>query len=181
MVGVTRHTRESGYSLFMVGGAQDGLVRIAAAVPPVRVADFTFNSEQTLVLWRQAHAEGVAVAIFPELGLSSYTAGDLHMDGRALAAAREALAWLLEAGEREALETVAYIGMPLFVHPGIYNCAIAIQRGVILGVVPKTYLPNYNEFYERRQFRDGRSVRPGTTIQLCRPDRAVWSRPAARS
>ncbi|HET7767209.1 MAG TPA: NAD(+) synthase [Chloroflexota bacterium] len=147
----------------MVDGAY-GLVRVGAAVPPLKVTDFAYNREQTLALWRRADDEGHAVVVFPELGLTGYTAGDLNMDSHLLRSARESLAWLLEQGE--SLRTVAYVGLPLFVHPGVYNCAVAIQDGRILGVTPKAYLPNYGEFYERRQFRDGRGLPAGMEIEL---------------
>ncbi|MBI3972423.1 MAG: NAD(+) synthase, partial [Chloroflexi bacterium] len=141
-------------------------VRIAAAVPPVRVTDFTFNREQTLALWQRAHDEGAAVVYFPELGLSSYTAGDLLMDQHLLAACLQSLRWLLREGERRDLRPLAFVGLPLFVHPGVYNVAAGIQGGRVLGVVPKAYLPTYGEFYERRQFREGRHVPPGQTIDV---------------
>jgi NAD+ synthase (glutamine-hydrolysing) len=141
-----------------------GFARVGAAVPPVRVVDFRFNREQTLDLWRQADREGTAVVFFPELGLSAYTAGDLHMDRRTHAAALESLAWLLDEGK--SLRTVAFVGMPLFVHPGVYNVAVGVQGGRVLGVVPKGYLPSYGEFYERRQFRDGRRVPTGLEIDV---------------
>jgi NAD+ synthase (glutamine-hydrolysing) len=150
----------------MADVAVGGFVRVAAAVPPVRVTDFAFNREQTLALWRQAHEQGAAVVVFPELGLAAYTAGDLHMDQHLLAQAREAVGWLLEAGGRERLAPLAFVGLPLFVHPGVYNCAAAIQGGRLLGLVPKAYLPNYGEFYERRQFRDGRGIAPGSEVEL---------------
>ncbi|HEY3079046.1 MAG TPA: NAD(+) synthase [Chloroflexota bacterium] len=143
-----------------------GFVRIGAAVPPVRVTDFEFNRRHTLDLWRQADAEGTAVVFFPELGLSAYTAGDLHMDRHVHAAALESLAWLLEQAGRAKLRTLVFVGMPLFVHPGVYNVAVAVQGDRVLGVVPKAYLPSYGEFYERRQFRDGRSVPAGIEIDL---------------
>lgn len=145
---------------------QTGFVRIGAAVPPVRVADFAFNRQQTLDLWRQADAEGAVVVFFPELGLTAYTAGDLHMDRHLHAAVLESLAWLVEEGARADLHALAVVGMPLFVHPGVYNVAVALQGGRILGAVPKGYLPSYGEFYERRQFRDGRRVGPGGEIDL---------------
>jgi NAD+ synthase (glutamine-hydrolysing) len=144
----------------------EGFVRIAAAVPRVRVVDFTFNRDETLALWQRADDEGCAVVYFPELGLSAYTAGDLHMDLRLLQAVQESLAGLLREGERRGIRAIAFVGMPLFVHPGVYNVAVAIQGGRILGVVPKGYLPNYREFYEQRQFREGREVAPGRTIDL---------------
>ncbi len=150
----------------MSAGQVRGFVRVAAAVPPVRVTDFVYNREQTLDLWRQAHAEGVATVFFPELGLTSYTSGDLHMDGHLLRLGHESLVWLLQRGEAEGLQTVAFVGMPLFVHPGVYNCAVAIQGGSVLAVVPKGFLPNYGEFYEKRQFREGRYVPAGSTVEV---------------
>ena len=143
-----------------------GFVRVAAAVPRVRVTDFDYNREQTLELWQQAHDQGCAVAFFPELGLSSYTAGDLHMNLHLHQAVLASLAELLAAGERRGLRTLAFVGMPLFVHPGLYNVAVAIQGGRILGIVPKAYLPNYREFYEQRQFREGREVPAGGVVTL---------------
>jgi NAD+ synthase (glutamine-hydrolysing) len=143
-----------------------GFVRIGAAVPQVRVTDFAFNREQTLQLWQEAGDEGCAVVYFPELGLSSYTAGDLHMDRELQRAVLGSLEWLLREGERRDIRTLAFVGMPLFVHPGLYNVAVAVQVGRILGVVPKGYLPNYREFYEQRQFREGREAPDGGNIEL---------------
>lgn len=143
-----------------------GYVRVAAAVPRVRVTDFEFNCAETLDLWQRADDEGCAVVFFPELGLSSYTAGDLHLDHHLQRAVLESLQSLLNEGEKRNLRTLAFVGLPLFVHPGLYNVAVAIQGGRILGVVPKAYLPNYREFYEQRQFREGREVPDGLTIDL---------------
>src|SRR5262249_2858130 len=144
-----------------MGDTFDGFVRVAAAVPRVRVADFAFNRAETLGLWERARDEGCAVVVFPELGVSAYTAGGRHMERRVRGAVLESLAELLREGERRDLRTLAFVGLPLFVHPGLYNVAAAIQGGRILGVVPKCYLPNYREFYEQRQFREGREVPPG--------------------
>ncbi len=144
----------------------DGFVRVAAAIPRVRVADVDFNRAQTLDLWQRAHDEGCAVVFFPELGLSAYTAGDLHLDRHLQQSVLSSLEALLREGERRDLRTLAFVGLPLFVHPGLYNVAAAIQGGRILGIVPKAYLPNYREFYEQRQFREGREVPPGLTIDV---------------
>ncbi len=146
--------------------AFEGYSRVAAAVPRVRVTDFAYNCEQTLELWQQAHDEGCAVVYFPELGLSSYTAGDLHMDQQLQRSVLESLRTLLAEGERRGIQTLAFVGLPLFVHPGLYNVAAAIQGGRLLGIVPKGYLPNYREFYELRQFRPGIEVPNGLTIDL---------------
>jgi NAD+ synthase (glutamine-hydrolysing) len=145
----------------------EGFVRVAAAVPRVRVADVEYNREQTLELWQRAHDQGCAVVYYPELGLSAYTAGDLHLDRHLQHAVVESLQALLREGERRDLRPLIFVGLPLFVHPGLYNVAAAIQGGWLLGVVPKGYLPNYREFYEQRQFREGREVPPGRTIDLC--------------
>lgn len=150
----------------MIDDSFAGFVRVAAAVPRVRVTDFAFNRAQTLELWQQAHDEGCAAVYFPELGLSSYTAGDLHMDLHLQRAVLDSLAALVEEGGRRGLAPIAFVGLPLYVHPGLYNVAAAIHGGRILGIVPKVYLPNYREFYEGRQFREGREVPDGGTITL---------------
>src|SRR5919206_1321698 len=98
-----------------------GFVRVGGAGPPVRVVDFEFNREQSLALWRRADDEGVAVVFFPELGLSAYTAGDLHMDRHVHAQCLESIAWLCE--QSEGLSPLVFVGTPLFVHPGVYNVA----------------------------------------------------------
>src|SRR5437764_13471915 len=110
-----------------------GFVRVAAAVPPVRVTDFAFNREQTLALWRQANDDGCAAVFFPELGLSSYTAGDLHMDQHLLTQSLQSLQWLVDEAARLDLRTVAFVGLPLFIHPGVFNVAVALQTARILG------------------------------------------------
>lgn len=148
------------------GDAFSGFVRVAAGVPRVRVTDFAYNRDQTLALWQQASDEGCAVVFFPELGLSAYTAGDLHLNHLLQRAVLDSLEVLLREGKRRNLRTLALVGMPLFVHPGLYNVAVAIQGGRILGIVPKCYLPNYREFYEQRQFREGREVPNGLAIEV---------------
>src|SRR5262249_35973789 len=99
-------------------------------------------------------------------GLTGYTAGDLLLDGHLLGQARDALAWLLEAGGRDGLAPLALVGLPLRVHPGVYNCAAALQGGRLLAVVPKGFLPTYGEFYEKRQLREGRFVPAGATLDV---------------
>jgi NAD+ synthase (glutamine-hydrolysing) len=101
----------------MNGDPFEGFVRVAAAVPRVRVTDPRFNAEQTLDLWQQAHDEGCVAVFFPELGLSSYTAGDLHMDRRLQAAVLDVLAWLLEESERRGRRPLAFVGPPRLVQP----------------------------------------------------------------
>lgn len=124
--------------------------RIAVGVPMCRVADPLYNGEQTAQLLRQAAAQGAAVVAFPELGLSAYSCDDLFHQRALLDGCEAALAELLKVSLT--LPTVAVVGMPLRVEHRLFNCAVILQRGRILGVQPKTYLPNYGEFYEARQF-----------------------------
>ena len=129
-----------------------GFVRVAVAVPRCRIADPAFNAAQTIELLQQAAQRGAALAVFAELGLSAYTCDDLFHQHALLDACQAALAQVL--GASEDLRTVAVVGMPLRVGHALFNCAVVLQRGRLLGVVPKTYLPNYGEFYEARQFSD---------------------------
>ena len=124
--------------------------RIAVGLPQCRVADPVFNVQQTAALFTEAAASGAAVIAFPELGLSAYSCDDLFHQRALLDGCEAALAELLTVSE--ARPTVAIVGMPLRVEQRLFNCAVLLQRGRILGVVPKTYLPNYGEFYEARQF-----------------------------
>ena len=139
-----------------------GFVRVAVCVPHVRVADPAFNTARTLALAQRASGMGAAVALFPELGISAYTNDDLfHQDALLEACVRE-VAQLVEASRD--LTPVLIVGAPLVFEQRLFNCAVVIHGGRVLGIAPKSYLPNYREFYEKRQFsaaRDavGRSVR----------------------
>ena len=124
--------------------------RLAVGVPLCRVADPAYNAQQTAALLAQAAARGAALVAFPELGLSSYSCDDLFHQRALLDASEQALGVVLEASV--GLSTVAIVGMPLRVDHRLFNCAVLVQGGRLLGVVPKTYLPNYGEFYEARQF-----------------------------
>jgi NAD+ synthase (glutamine-hydrolysing) len=141
-----------------------GFVRVSAAVPAVRVAGWEQNLEASLRLLRRAEAEGSQVVVFPELGLTSYTARDLFSDRVLLDGALAGLEVLL--GESQALSPLFMVGLPLRTELGVYNVAAVIQRGQLLGVVPKSYLPNYREFEERRWFRPGTEVAAGKTLAL---------------
>ncbi|MFJ1456048.1 NAD(+) synthase [Nocardia sp. N2S4-5] len=131
-----------------------GFARVAVAVPPVRVADPAYNAEQTLTLARQAADRHAVLTVFPELGLSCYTADDLfHQDALqyAVDAALERV-----VAESAGIETVLVVGAPVRAQGRLFNCGIVIDRGRVLGAVPKSYLPNYREFYEKRQFAAAR-------------------------
>lgn len=131
-------------------------VRIAACVPRAQVADPDFAVEETLRLAREGDADNVAVMLFPELGISSYSIDDLLFQDALLDAVENALAKLAKASAK--LYPVLVVGAPLRREGRLYNTAVVIHRGTILGAVPKTYLPNYREFYERRHFTSGGGV-----------------------
>jgi NAD+ synthase (glutamine-hydrolysing) len=139
-------------------------VRVAVAKPSVRVADPAYNGEQTLALMAEALAQQAVLVLFPELGLSAYSCEDLFHQRALLDACQEALRTLL--AESKAFPLVGVVGMPLEVDHRLYNCGVVVGRGRILGVIPKTYLPNYREFYEARQFTPAASA-TRETIELC--------------
>src|SRR5215510_11983854 len=119
----------------------------------MRVADAGFNGEQIIDLMRQAAKRRAVLAVFPELGLSAYSCEDLFHQQALLDASTAALQQVVEASQGSSLVTV--VGVPLQIDGLLYNCAAVISDGKLLGVVPKTYLPNYREFYELRQFTPG--------------------------
>ncbi|WGM37413.1 NAD(+) synthase [Caulobacter sp. NIBR1757] len=133
-----------------------GFVRVAGCVPLTAVADPARNAAETLALLERGHAEGVALMTFPELGLSAYSIDDLFHQEALLDAVEAGLATLVEASRK--LRPAFVVGAPLRGESRLYNCAVIIQGGTILGVVPKTYLPNYREYYERRWFASGLGV-----------------------
>ena len=130
-----------------------GFVRVAAASPVASTGDVAFNVEETLKLAREADARGVDLAVFPELNLSSYAVDDLFLQDAFLDAVEAGIARL--AAESAALKTVLLVGAPIRRNGRLYNCALAIARGVVLGAVPKTFLPKYREYYEKRWFASG--------------------------
>ena len=132
-------------------------LRIASCVPRIEVGDPPFNLGETLRLARQGDADRVGLMVFPELGLSAYAIDDLLLQEALLDAVERAIDTLRE--ESRALYPVLVVGAPLRHGARLYNTAVVIHRGAILGVVPKTYLPNYREFYERRHFASGAGVR----------------------
>jgi NAD+ synthase (glutamine-hydrolysing) len=136
-----------------------GFVRLAVATPLVRIGDPEYNLAATLELLKQAAGEKVTLAVFPELGLSAYTCEDLFHQQALLEAAEEALRKLL--GRTRSLPLAALVGLPVALDGQLYNCAALIAQGRLVGVVPKTYLPNYREFYEARQFTPGDAARAG--------------------
>lgn len=130
---------------------------MAVAVPPLAVADVDFNLRQTLDLARQAAEAGAVAAVFPELGLTGYSNDDLFHQSALLDAAKKGLKVLLQ--ESKKIPLLMLVGMPLAHEDQLFNVAVAVLCGKILGVVPKTYLPNYREFYEKRQFASAADAR----------------------
>lgn len=127
-----------------------GFLRVASVVPRVKVADCRFNAEQICNLTELAAKKGAKVIVFPEMSVTAYTCGDLFRQSTLLNAAEQALSRIKDFSK--GIDAILFIGMPIKGINGCYNCAVAISQGEVLGVVPKTYLPNYNEFYEKRWF-----------------------------
>ena len=142
---------------------KDGFLKAAAFSPALRVADCTYNAQQILADVQAAAARGVKLAVFPEFCLTGYTCGDLFLQHTLQTGALDALQTVLD-GTRT-LDTVVLVGLPLLIHGKLYNCAAVLCRGQLLGFVPKTYLPNYGEFYEKRQFTPGSTE--VETITVC--------------
>ena len=145
---------------------KDGFLKAAALSPSLRVADCVYNTQQILQDLQKAAARGVKLAVFPEFCLTGYTCGDLFLQHTLQQGALIGLQTLLD-GSRE-LDVLALVGLPLMVHGKLYNCAAVFCHGKLLGIVPKTYLPNYGEFYEKRQFTPGSTEIE--TITVCGQD-----------
>ena len=135
-------------------------VRVGACVPQVAVAEPAKNGDQALALLRDGDAAGIALMVFPELSLSAYSIDDLLFQDAVLDAVEAQIDRLAAASEK--LLPAFVVGAPLRREGRLYNCAVAIHRGRVLGVVPKIFLPNYREFYERRHFTSGEGVRGGS-------------------
>ncbi|MDJ0389252.1 NAD(+) synthase [Roseomonas sp. E05] len=146
-----------------------GFARVAACTTRCTLADPAANAEAILAAARQCDAEGAALAVFPELSLSGYAIDDLHLQDTLLDAVEQAVGTLLAASAT--LRPVLLVGAPLRHGRRIYNTALAIQRGRLLGVVPKVHLPNYREFYEHRWFASGAGTEGGeiTVAGQCAP------------
>ncbi len=129
---------------------KDGFIKVAVGTPDVRVADCHFNAEQTVKTMQAASELDVRLLVLPELGLTAYTCGDLFLQKTLLDGALMALQEIVKASRDFKMVTI--VGAPLVNSGKLYNCAVAVQQGRVLGVVPKTHIPNYQEFYEARWF-----------------------------
>jgi NAD+ synthase (glutamine-hydrolysing) len=141
-----------------------GYYRVASAVNKTTVANPAKNAEEVIKLIQEAHTKEVSVVVFPELTLTGYTASDLLLNQTLIASQNEALNYILNNIKN--LNTIAIIGIAVLEADRLYNCAVVVQSGKLLGVVPKSYLPNKKEFYEKRQFITGRDITRTTTELL---------------
>ena len=132
---------------------RQGFVRVAACTPRICVGDPKANADETLVLMREGEARAVDLMLFPELGISAYAIDDLFLQDALLDAVEAGIAQLVEASRT--LRPVFVVGAPVRRNGRLYNCGVAIARGKILGVTPKSFLPNYREYYENRWFAPG--------------------------
>lgn len=139
-----------------------GFVKVAAATPLVRVADCRANAEAISQMTKEAEQRGVSIVVFPELSITGYTCGDLFLQSHLLKASEKALYDILS----KPCSVVSIVGMPISYKNNLYNCAVVIVEDKICGVVPKSYIPNYSEFYESRWFSEGRDICK-TEIILC--------------
>ncbi|MFY9174953.1 MAG: NAD(+) synthase [Peptococcia bacterium] len=143
-----------------------GYLKVAVASPKLKVANPAYNLEQIVDLINKAEEEQAAIVVFPELSLTSYTCGDLFRQKLLQNEALQALDKLRQ--ETVKGQALVLVGLPLAVMGQLYNCAVALQQGKILGVVPKKYLPNYQEFAEKRWFTSGLQLEDRTTtVELC--------------
>ena len=141
-----------------------GFVKVASAIPSVRVADCQYNVEQIESLIVQAEGHGVEIICLPELSLTAYTCQDLFQQQLLLEQAEMALIQLMNF--TRSLDIISIVGLPVAYKGSLLNCAAVIQKGKILGMIPKTYLPNYKEFYEKRWFTSGTDI-PAGTLLVC--------------
>src|SRR5438132_1092996 len=141
-----------------------GFVRVGAAVPSLRVADPAYNAERVAALMARAEAGSISVLVFPELCLTAYTCADLFHQAALQRGALAALAQVA-AASRAAFSGLAVVGLPVAIDEQLFNCAAAVHRGRLLGVVPKSFIPNYKEFYEGRWFAAAATAR-SRTVEL---------------
>ena len=141
---------------------QHGFIKVGAAVPVVSVADPKYNVDQLIALAKQAHDEGAEITVFPELCITGYTCGDLFTQQTLLQGAEEGVKRFAEATSE--YDNIYIVGAPVYVYGALYNCALVVQRGKILGIIAKCYIPNYGEFNERRWFSTGYNLRTEENI-----------------
>ena len=135
---------------------KDGFIKVAAATPKIKVADPAYNTEEILKIIDETEKNGASILVFSELTISGYTCGDLFLQQPLLTECKNQLLRIVKATEKK--DMLVVVGCPIIVNQKLYNCAVVINRGEILGIVPKTHLPNYSEFYELRHFTSGEGL-----------------------
>ena len=135
---------------------KDGFIKVAAATPKIKVADPAYNTEEILKIIDETEKNGASILVFSELTISGYTCGDLFLQQPLLTECKNQLLRIVKATENKSMLVV--VGCPIVIKQKLYNCAVVISDGSILGIVPKTYLPNYSEFYELRHFTSGEGL-----------------------
>lgn len=141
-----------------------GFVRVGAAVPKLEVANCKYNTQEILKLIKQANQENIKVLVFPELCLTAYTCGDLFFQQTLIDNSLTSLQYIIE--NTKYIDMVIALGLPISIDNQLFNCAVILDKGKILGVVPKTHVPNYSEFYEKRWFSSSKEL-ISDTINLC--------------
>ena len=141
-----------------------GFIRVGAAVPEVKVADCKFNREKIIELVCEAEENRVSIVVFPELCISSYTCGDLFLQSLLLKECENSLSFIAEKTRDKNVFII--LGMPIKADNRIFNCAVVLNKGQILGVIPKTHIPNYGEFYEKRWFAGANELK-SENINIC--------------
>lgn len=141
-----------------------GYVRVGAAVPKVNVADINHNTNAIIELIDDAKLQNVDLLVFPELSLTGYTCADLFFQDSLISSVHTALEKIKQS--TIGCDMLIFVGAPLQMNSSTYNCAIGICNGSIIGIVPKTYIPNYNEFYEKRWFASGETLKKDTAISI---------------
>ena len=143
-------------NLIEVYKMKDGFIKVAAATPKIKVADPAYNTEEILKIIDETEKNGASILVFSELTISGYTCGDLFLQQPLLTECKNQLLRIVKATENKSMLVV--VGCPIVIKQKLYNCAVVISDGSILGIVPKTHLPNYSEFYELRHFTSGEGL-----------------------
>lgn len=152
-----------------------GFINIASAIPSVKVADCRYNTDEIIRLIDDADQKGAEIVVFPELSITSYTCQDLFHQQVLLKEAENGVEKIIS--HSQTLDIIAIVGVPVVVGSLLLNCAAVIQRGVLLGLIPKTFLPNYSEFYEKRWFSSARDIPYDITIEYAKQIILISKRP----
>ena len=152
-----------------------GFITVASAIPSVKVADCRYNTEEIIRLIDEADGKGAEIVVFPELSITSYTCQDLFHQNILLEEAEKSVEKII--GHSLTSDIIAIVGVPVVVGSLTLNCAAVIQRGKLLGIVPKTFLPNYSEFYEKRWFSSARDIPYDTTIRYAGQEVVITRKP----